>query len=360
VTSGVDINGRFLTQAATGVQRYAAQVCAAMDGSLAVNGRAVSLLAPQGASDPALAHVPLVRVGAMSGHIWEQLELPLNSRGTLLSLCNTGPLARGRQVLCIHDANVFSSPESYSRAFRTFYRTLQPLLVRRVARLTTVSQFSAAELARCFQLPLGDIAVAPNGHEHALAWAPDRAVKAPAILSAEGRDPARPFVLAIGSRARHKNLQLLTTISPALGQMGLDVVVAGGGADIFPAGVLADSPGVLPTGYVTDDDLAYLLDRAVCLAFPSWTEGFGLPIVEAMARGCPVVSSDRASMPEICGSAASTAAPDSPESWIREIGRLHSQPGLRADLIGAGREQVKHFSWSRTAQGYLDLLERLS
>jgi glycosyltransferase involved in cell wall biosynthesis len=65
-------------------------------------------------------------------------------------------------------------------------------------------------------------------------------------------------------------------------------------------------------------------------------------------------------MPEICGSAASTAAPDSPESWIREIGRLHSQPGLRADLIGAGREQVKHFSWSRTAQGYLDLLERLS
>jgi glycosyltransferase involved in cell wall biosynthesis len=109
-------------------------------------------------------------------------------------------------------------------------------------------------------------------------------------------------------------------------------------------------------GYVTDHDLAYLMDRALCLVFPSWTEGFGLPIVEAMARGCPVISSDRASLPEVCGDAALLAPPDLPEVWVRHVRALATSPELRQNLIGLGHEQVRRFSWAKTAAGYLELM----
>jgi GT2 family glycosyltransferase len=109
-------------------------------------------------------------------------------------------------------------------------------------------------------------------------------------------------------------------------------------------------------GYVTDRDLAYLMDRALCLVFPSWTEGFGLPIVEAMAHGCPVVSSDRASMPEVCGEAALMAPPDDPAAWVRHVRALAKSPDLRQDLVGRGHERARLFSWANTAAGYVELM----
>ncbi|MFT3691030.1 glycosyltransferase [Paenirhodobacter sp.] len=344
------INGRFLGQPQTGVQRYARNVLAALDGLL--TGDAAGILAPPGSPDPGLAALPLRRVGPLSGHAWEQTVLPAHCGGRLLSLCNTGPALKADQIVCIHDANVFTAPHSYGRGFRHAYRLLQPLLARRAARIVTVSPFSARQIARVLPVRSADVAVLPNGHEHALAWDPARADRARGLLS------GRPFVLAIGSRARHKNLALLSGLAPELDAMGLDVVVAGGGAGIFAPAALAAAPNLrVSDGPLSDDDLALLLDHALCLAFPSWTEGFGLPIVEAMARGCPVISSDRASMPEICGPAAALAAPDDPGAWLRHIAALAGSPGLRDDLAGRGRDRVGLFRWAETAAGYRALLE---
>jgi len=117
------------------------------------------------------------------------------------------------------------------------------------------------------------------------------------------------------------------------------------------------APNVKMPGYVSDHDVAYLMDRALCLLFPSWTEGFGLPIAEAMARGCPVISSDRASMPEVCGDAALMAPPDDPAAWVRHVRALVRSQELRQDLIGRGRERVRRFSWKDTAAGYLELMQ---
>jgi hypothetical protein len=123
---------------------------------------------------------------------------------------------------------------------------------------------------------------------------------------------------------------------------------------------LQAAPNVHVIGSVTDHDLAFLMDRAVCLAFPSWTEGFGLPILEAMARGCPVVSSDRASMPEVCGEAALMAAPDDPAAWVRHIHALLESSDLRQELIERGRERARLYSWSDTAAGYIELMREPS
>lgn len=354
MTEAFALNGRFLAQDLTGVQRYARNVVAALDAHLAASGRKAVLIAPKGADAIALQALDTIHGGRLGGHAWEQLELPRLWPGRLLNLCNTAPALKRDQVVCIHDANVFTAPESYGRGFRTAYKALQPLLARRSARIATVSHASARQLARHLPLRVADIAVLPNGHEHALAWDAARAELAPALLAARA-DAERPFVLALGSRARHKNLALLATIAPRLAELGIDVVVAGGGSGIFAEEQLAHAANLTLLGRVSDDDLACLLERALCLAFPSWTEGFGLPILEAMARGCPVVSSDCASMPEVCGEAALLASPADLSAWVGHIRSLADSGALRRELSERGRERLPLFSWRSTAEGYLEL-----
>lgn len=351
------INGRFLTQSTTGVQRYALNVVNALDAALGKAGAQVSLAVPSAANCPSFDNILVRRTGFLSGHAWEQCVLPLVSNDRLLNLCNTAPAAKADQIVCIHDGNIFASPESYSPVFRALYQTLQPQLVRRSARITTVSHAAARQIARHLPVRVEDIAVLPNGHEHALLWDPTRAQTAPSFIEETVGTGGKPFVLAIGSRAQHKNLAMLVSLSEKLEEMGIDLIFAGGGAGIFAPGILVDKRNVHSIGRVSDDDLAYLIDKALCLAFPSLTEGFGLPIVEAMARGCPVISSNCASMPEVCGDAALMAGPSDTRAWLRHIGNLQSSSQLVEDLVGRGREQVRQFSWSNTAAAYLDLLE---
>jgi glycosyltransferase involved in cell wall biosynthesis len=169
----------------------------------------------------------------------------------------------------------------------------------------------------------------------------------------------RPFVLLLGSTARHKNADLILGLAEALDARGLDIYVAGGGGHVFAATEQLDGSNVVRLGFVSDDDLAALFSRALCLAFPSWNEGFGLPILEAMALGCPVVTSDRASMPEVGGRAVLYAAPDAPADWLARIDDLRVSEARREELAGLGREQALSFSWRKSAEGYLDLLRRL-
>ncbi len=112
-------------------------------------------------------------------------------------------------------------------------------------------------------------------------------------------------------------------------------------------------------GFVTDDDLAALYRNALCFAFPSLTEGFGLPALEAMALGCPVIASNCASMPEVCGSAALYADPKSPRDWLDQIKRLHADQDLAASLRAEGCRQAARFSWTKSAQLYLNLIMSL-
>ena len=116
-TLSFGVNGRFLTQPVTGVQRYARNVITAMNAALSDLGAKASIIAPRSASDPGLSTMPLLSAGPLAGHAWEQTVLPAQWRGRLLNLCNTAPAVKADQVVCIHDANVFVAPESYGRAF---------------------------------------------------------------------------------------------------------------------------------------------------------------------------------------------------------------------------------------------------
>lgn len=343
------INGRFLSQPVTGVQRYAQEIVVALDELLTRNHGACQVLAPSAASLVNYRSIEIARIGRTGGYLWEQSELPAYARKPILSLCNLGPLLTGEQVVCIHDVNVFREPASYSWIFRSAYKTLVPALARRAARIATVSRASLADLTQYLPLKSRDVAVIPNGHEHALRW---RASRSSLAQSLNGR---RPFVLLIGSVARHKNLELVLNQSEALEDLGLDIVVAGGTASIFAESAKLRRTSISWLGRVTDDDLAYLYSNALCLAFPSRSEGFGLPLAEAMALGCPVVSSDRTSMLEVCGDAALHASPDDPEAWFGHFSALLKSAQLCAELATRGRERVRRFSWTESARAYLNL-----
>ncbi len=348
------INGRFLGQSVTGVQRYARQVLGEMDGLLGRQFKRAQLLVPAGVEpSPSLASIETLNGSRAVGHYWEQVVLPLQADLPLLNLCNTAPLALRRQVVCMHDTNVFDAPESYSRSFRTFYRMLLPALARRGATITSVSRYSAQRLACHIGIDPKSVEVLHNGHEHVFNW------NAAASTLGERLTGLRPFVLLLGSRARHKNAAFVLDQARAFDAMGIDLVVAGGTAQIFSRIATVDAPNIHYLGFVTDDDLAWLYARALCLAFPSRSEGFGLPLVEAMALGCPIIASNQSCIPEICGDAALLEDPDDAAAWQAQVRNLAQSQTLRADLRGRGLERVKLFSWRASAQGYIDLLARL-
>ncbi len=351
------INGRFLTQPLSGVQRYASEIVHAIDGILSEGHElaerlSIELVAPLCAETiPALKAIPVRRAGSGSGQRWEQTALPRAATGGVLSLCNTGPLAMSRQIVCIHDVNTRVFPQSYAPAFRTLYRVLTPALGRIARRITTVSRYSAAQIAAYRVAPEHKIGVAPNGYEHALRWWPDFSRR---VRAAAGPDT----VFLLGGAAPHKNAGLLLGLAGELGRAGLRLALAGPeDARVFRAAAQdVEAKNVIWLGRLSDEEIAAMLSDCLCLAFPSYAEGFGLPVVEAMAWSCPVIASDRTSLPEIGGDAALYACPDDPGAWLRQILRLRGDLGLRERMIQKGHAQVRKFSWRASAEFYLQAM----
>src|SRR3984957_14647614 len=170
------VNGRFLSRDMTGVDRYAFEILRSMDALIGKHhpltaGITLEILCTADAADVSpFANVPLRLLPSAPGHLWEQSILPRYVRGGLLSLCNAGPLAVKKKIVCIHDVNIRLAPESYGLLFRTVYRLLQPALGRRVAQVVTVSRFSQKTIARFGIRPADEIAVIHNGYEHVLEW----------------------------------------------------------------------------------------------------------------------------------------------------------------------------------------------
>jgi len=353
------INGRFLTQPLTGVQRYACEIVQELDALLAdghplANSLEIDLLVPCG--DARELRLNAVRTKVLSGpvgHLWEQMILPRHVGGGVLSFCNSGPVALSKQIVCVHDLNTRLYPASYSLQFRTLYRLLLPVLGRTANTITTVSRFSADQLVSHGISTADKIAVVPNGYEHALRWRPRHSKKTQSVAGPD-------TVVLLGSLAPHKNIGIVLGLAQDLAAAGLKIAVAGiGDARIFKAnGVSHAADNIIWLGRLSDEELAALLTDSLCLAFPSLTEGFGLPALEAMALGCPVVATDQASVPEVCGDAVLFAAPNDREAWLKQILRLRRSDALREALIAKGRSRTKVFSWRKSAEQYLELMAR--
>jgi glycosyltransferase involved in cell wall biosynthesis len=345
------INGRFLSQPLTGVQRYGREIVGALDSLVAEKAHSIKLIIPNEARQSIdLRNIEIKALGVGRGHAWEQSMLPLRHSGLLLNLCNTAPALGNNRVVCIHDANVFLAAESYSRSFRVFYKMLQPLISRRSTFVTTVSEDAASKISDHLNVARDRIKIAPNGHEHALRWDASRSK----LRDMHGF--RRPYIVLLGSLAKHKNIGRIMGLSDKLDSIGMDIKIIGGSTAIFHQEQWRAAPNVAFLGRVSDDDLAFLLANALCLAFPSTSEGFGIPLLEAMVCGCPIVASNSSSLPQVCGNAALLADPHDDEQWLKHFVALAESELLCRELSGKGREQVQRFSWRSSAQIYLELM----
>ncbi|MBD3404267.1 glycosyltransferase [candidate division GN15 bacterium] len=358
MAESIVINGRFLTQPLTGVQRYAHELVKAIDRDLEdddcpLAGCDVRIVAPHDIrTTPDLHNIPIETGGRRTGQLWEQLELPrLAGRSFLVNLCNLGPHIYRRQSVTVHDAAVFAYPATFSPAFRAWYRFSLRRLGKIASRVLTVSQFSKDELVRHARIDTERITVIYHGHEHVTAVNPDESILCK--LSPE----EKPYVLAVGSNNYRKNLQLVVEAAKRIGSAPFDIVVTGGAnPKVFGAYEADSTESVRRLGYVTDEELRALYEHAELFVYPSLYEGFGLPALEAMACGCPVVAADIPPLREVCGEAAVYCDPHQPGQLADILKGVMGDQAKRDRLRVAGRARVSQFTWAASARATLQAI----
>jgi glycosyltransferase involved in cell wall biosynthesis len=341
------LNGRFATQTLSGVQRFAAEVTQALQ---QINGESLTILVPP----PGAPAYPQSRqTGRLHGQAWEQFDLPRAARdGFLVNLGNTAPLRSRRQLVVIHDAGVFSTPEAYSFKFRAWYKTMHSILVRRGIKIVTVSEFSRDEIIRHLRAAPSQVSVMPEGADHVA-----RITAEPGILEKHGLTGTR-FVLAVGTLSAHKNLAALGSLAKRLAAQDIALIIVGslGGAAFQSDGKSALPQPARYIGRVTDGELKSLYQAAACFVFPSRYEGFGLPAVEAMATGCPVVAADILALRQSCGGAALYCDPAAPENIADRVLEVLDDDGLAARLRSAGLAHTQAMTWHRAAQALQEII----
>lgn len=350
------LNGRFLAQSLSGVQRFAVEITAALGRAWPIGGIGPVLLVPQGAATEG-APLPTRVVGRRGGVAWEQLDLPRATKGSvLINLGNTAPIRGVRQqAIVIHDAGVFATPEAYSRPFRLWYRGLQRWLVHTDAQIVTVSEFSRREILRYLGTPRRGIRVISEGADHM-----NRVVTDPSVIARHGLIPGR-YVLAVGNLAAHKNLAALGDAALALDARGASLVITGRpNAAVFQATNARLPEPARYVGRVNDAELKALYAAAACFVFPSRYEGFGLPVGEAMACRCPVVASAIPAIVETFADAVLYCDPNSPADITRQVCRVFDEPNLAGALRRAGEKQVKSLTWDRAAHLLLEAIAPLA
>jgi glycosyltransferase involved in cell wall biosynthesis len=352
------VNGRFLYARPTGVQRVATallhQLGARRDELLRLFPEGVQVEAPRGDAAATFADLPVHQAGRRGGQIWEQFTLPRQGRGdVILSLSNVGPLATARGITMIHDAQVYTAPQSYSSAFVRWYRFLLPRLGRRNLQILTVSHFSKQQLVDHRVARADKITVIPNGADHILGFASNAGTIRRLGLA------KRRYVVALATTQLHKNIAVLLRAfaDGAMGDVRL-VLLGKASADEMRAAYPFLPDDVLFTGMIDDAELRGLLETALCFAMPSTTEGFGLPPLEAMILGTPAVVAPCGALPEACGEGALYANPDEPAAWQAQIRALRNDDALRERMSAAGAAQAATFTWARAGDLLVDTLRR--
>lgn len=349
------INGRFLMQPVTGVQRVARELVRAIDHLVARHDLPLRLrLVCEERADVAdlgLTATTVERTGAWSGHLWEQFVLPRHVRGGhLLCLGNTAPLwsllAAHRTSVMIHDLSYRLFPRAYRLHYRLGHRFMLPFLLRRAAALITVSETEKAMLCGLRPSARPRVFVAQNG-----GWRDGLPPREPEFAASH-----TGHVLYVGSFSARKNIQgVIATAIRLAREDGTRTVLVGASSEILAPIRMAIPPElsslITLAGQVEDiDQLAALYRDARCLLFPSFYEASPLPPVEAMSFGCPVVVSAIPSMTERCGAAALYCDPDSVDDIVATVRRAIGNSPSIAEMRQKGYQQAVRFSWQRQAE----------
>jgi len=353
----VAVNGRFLTMTATGVQRYAHEILPRLQPDLVSELRVV--VPPNRvleAGDPALGEIGVTKEWhGINGHRWEQLTLPRLARkaraGALWSPCQWGPVAVRRQMPVIHDIAPLTHPEYYTRAYRVMARAITRPLVRRSAVVATPSMSVRQDLIERFRVDEDRVLTIPPGVGPPFSTRP---------LGDLG-DRGGRYCILVGAHDSRKNPEFLLALWPEVhASTGLELhltrrsLVTGRREQDFaelPEGVTVHvDPG--------DDELAELYAQALCLLWPSHYEGYGFPLLEAMAVGTPFLATDVGAASELAVAPEQQILPLDHARWREQIEAWH-QRGVD-ELRAVSVERARAQTWEAAATASAAALDRLA
>ncbi len=338
-----------------GIARYALELARRLP-QLEPGWQFIGLVGPDGLPDDLGDLVPRIPLEKCLGGFLSPIEQPT----LLASLVKVRPdlfhatsfslpaMWPGRLVATLHDATHLALPEDQTPVQAAYYRVIVAPRARRAAALLTVSEFSRREISRHLGLSEYRLQVIPNGVD-ALFRA-----SSPSELDDFRRRRGLPprYFAAVGNPKPHKNLLLLL---PIIDDLPAPIaLLAGRGARRalgLPESVIEISP-------LSDTDLALFYGGAVAVMVPSRYEGFGLPALEALACGAPVIASNAGAHPETTGSAALLVDPDDPKAWLEAAQRLFRDEDLRRKLGEAGKERAALYSWDDCARRTLEVYRR--
>ena len=343
MSRSIIVNTRALAHRLTGVERYTCELTSRLKGKI----------------DPVR---PAFKSGGVLGHVWEQVVLPRNvgSRDILWSPANTGPLRVSNQVLTIHDLSPLEHPEWFTPSFAAWYSFLIPRLVNRIRLVLTVSEFSKSRIVELLKISEDKVVVVQPGVD-AGKFHP----QAGAQQSISNRSAPLPerYILFVGALEPRKNLSRLVRAweqlqsLPRIAQAGIELVLAGSPGIPFRSVETEHWPkGVHMLGYIEDCDLPALYAGALAFILPSLYEGFGLPVLEAMACGVPVLASKNTALAETAATAAVLFDPFSVNDIAEALFAVIEDGKLRQTMCFKGLERVQAFSWERAAGKVLEVI----
>jgi glycosyltransferase involved in cell wall biosynthesis len=293
---------------------------------------------------------------------WEQTGLPLVAQQVNADVVHsphyTMPLRAGRPVVVtIHDATFFTEPDLHTSVKGTFFRSATRTALRRAARVITPSKATREELMRVLDADGTKIDVAYHGVDQTTFHVPSEAERdrVQARLGLNGQ----PYIAFLSTLEPRKNVPGLVRgwVQACADREDAPALVLAGGAgwDDQIDGAIAEVPShlrVLRPGYLRFTDLPGFLGGAMVVAYPSHGEGFGLPVLEAMACAAPVLTTPRLSLPEVGGDAVAYTEPD-PDSIAAALTALLDDPARRAQLAESGHQRSLEFTWEASAEAHL-------
>jgi glycosyltransferase involved in cell wall biosynthesis len=374
VRIGLDITTG-LTQSA-GIGRYVRELVHALVPSLASGeelvlwhgriARRAPFLRP---ARPAVCEIELPLSPVWVTRLWQRLRVPvpLEHFTGRISVSHgpdfVAPPSRAPCIVTVHDLSFVVVPQHAHPRLRQYLATTLPHSLRRASAVIAVSEQVRQELIDHYRLPPDRVITISHGVTTALVPAP--AVDTEEVLTRLGVH--QPYFLMVGTIEPRKNhlgaLEAFARLAAHYPEASLVVTGAPGWLSQPILRALSEAASrhrVRFLGHVSDADLAVLYTCCVALIYPSWYEGFGLPVLEAMALGAPVVTSNRGALAEIAGDAALTAAPGRPEELAAAMEHLLCDSVLRRQLAESGMRRAKAFSWERAARMHLDLYRSVS